>query len=504
MTPSIRRMLWGAFAGLAFVIAAGVAFTLAGLGMQRDQDSIAMQQYRPLLDAVRQMDTSLVTMVSAARGYMLNRESAFQQQHDDAARAFEKAASQADQLADDQDKQTLVEFRRHYVAIKRLTSSQINAQEGDPGAKESMKRTTELRRTAPDYAGVIVDRVRKEQGDRSERIANSRLWMMLTIVFFGIGLIAAGAVATYRIEQTLRESTSRQGKRTETVIGGMSDGVMLVDEEGRTTFINPAGQRLLGKSVVGVPIFRHSEVYGLRDAHGRLLDPGELPAAQALSTGRPVHDMTVIIGRDESKVAVSMSATPLHEDGRTSGVIVMIRDITERRALEEQMQAQAERAQILADAGAFFSSNIDPEWVTQAIAERTAEVLGDWAAVILKSGNSKELRVAAIYHRDIASLGLAWSYIYRQPLVVGEGLIGQVVATNYPSLTTNVRPSFDATNPGSMYHVAAPMKLASLLILPLRTRREMIGALVIAANDPERAMTDDKLPLAEVLAERAA
>src|SRR5947209_15570786 len=48
------------------------------------------------------------------------------------------------------------------------------------------------------------------------------------------------------------------------------------------------------------------------------------------------------------------------------------------------------------------------------------------------------------------------------------------------------------------------MQLASLLILPLRTRREMLGALIIAANDPERVMTDDNLPLAELLAERAA
>src|SRR6476469_8291795 len=32
----------------------------------------------------------------------------------------------------------------------------------------------------------------------------------------------------------------------------------------------------------------------------------------------------------------------------------------------------------------------------------------------------------------------------------------------------------------------------------------MHGALVVAANDPDRAMTDQKLPLAEVLAERAA
>jgi len=47
------------------------------------------------------------------------------------------------------------------------------------------------------------------------------------------------------------------------------------------------------------------------------------------------------------------------------------------------------------------------------------------------------------------------------------------------------------------------MRLASLLVLPLRTRRETIGALVIAANDPERAVTENQLPLAELLAERA-
>jgi signal transduction histidine kinase len=101
----------------------------------------------------------------------------------------------------------------------------------------------------------------------------------------------------------------------------------------------------------------------------------------------------------------------------------------------------------------------------------------------------------------MSSLGLAWSYIYRQPLVVGEGIIGQVVASGYPSLTTNVRGG-SAKDSGA-YH-PTPTKLASLLILPLRTRREMLGALVIAASDPDREMSDDKLPLAEILAERAA
>jgi signal transduction histidine kinase len=210
------------------------------------------------------------------------------------------------------------------------------------------------------------------------------------------------------------------------------------------------------------------------------------------------------IGRDDgSEIAISMSATPLHEDGRISGVIVTFRDVTERRQLEEDMQLQAERAQILADAGAFFSSNIDPVWVTQAIAERVAEVLGDWAAIILRVDGSKDLRVASIYHRDMTSLGLAWSYIYRQPLIVGEGIIGQVVSTGYPSLMQNVGSSPNIVPGGAGPYHPSSMKLASLLVLPLRTRREMLGALVIAANDPERQMTDENLPLAEVLAERA-
>ena len=499
-------MLWGSFAGLALLVAAGVAFTITVLRMVQRQQFEVVQQSRPLMDAVRDMDEAEETMASASRGYILNGQTAFLQQYGDAARAFDKADSQAETNAvtkDDRDQ--VAEFKAYHQQVKTLMDEQIALYKADEvgKAKDKMQEVAEKRRGAPDFAGLIVDRIRARQGQADERIGTTRQWLMMAVVFFGVGIIVATGMATWRVEQTLRESISRQGRRTEAIVGGMADGIMLVDEEGRSVFVNPAGQRLLGNAIIGVPIFRHSDVYNLRDAHGRLLDPGELPAAQALSTGKAVQDVTVLIGRGEDKVAVSMSATPLHEDGRITSVIVMFRDITERRALEAQMQLQAERAQILADAGAFFSSNIDPAWVTQAIAERVAEVLGDWAAVILKSGDSKELRVAAINHRDIASLGMAWSYIYRQPLVVGEGLIGQVVATNYPSLTTNVRPSLDATNPGSMYH-AAPMKLASLLILPLRTRREMIGALVIAANDPDRAMTDDKLPLAEVLAERAA
>jgi PAS domain S-box-containing protein len=504
MDSSIRRTLWGAFAALALLAGVGLALTLTVLQMGKRQEYRIVHGSEPLIDLVRTMDQDEEILLSAARGYQLTRASEFLQQYDDAVREFQKSAESAAPLASDPHDARLVgEMRRHFTAVRQITDHQIELVKADKlgNASEFLSEASRVHRAAPDYSGTLLDAHRRRQAAELDRMTSMRLGLSMLMVVVTLIIIIVAAYTVWRIQQSLSGSIARQVRRTETMIAGMSDGVVLVDGEGKTVFINPAGQSLLGSSEVSVPIFQHAEVYRVRNVNGAPLDAKELPAAQALSTGKTVQDRTVLIAREDREVAVSMNATPLHEDGHITGVIVTFRDITERRRLEEEMQVQAERAQILADAGAFFASNIDPAWVTQAIAERVAEVLGDWAAVILKAPESNELRVASIYHRDMASLGLAWSYIYRQPLVVGEGIIGQVVATGYPSLTQNVGAA-SQTADATSYHMPH-MKLASLLILPLRTRRELLGALVIAANDPDRAMTDDKLPLAEVLAERA-
>jgi signal transduction histidine kinase/CHASE3 domain sensor protein len=505
MVGSIRKMLWGAFAALFALVAIGLAVNLTILNSERQQAAAIIGGSEPLLDAVRDMDDGLTTMISACRGYLLTGETQFLQQYDDAVREFDKAARLASQQATDAKDQNLItQYRVLFSDVHSLTDKQIELRKEGKDTTEYQLETARILRGALDYRGIIVARHRQQQAHDQEAQNSMRLSLTLSLVIAGVLIILGAAFAISRIEASMTESIARQVRRTEAMIAGMSDGVMLVDGEGRTVFINPAGQKLIG-SQLGVPIFKHADVYGFLGENGETLDARELPAAQALATGLPVRDATMMIVRGDSEVTVSMSATPLHEEASVAGVVVTFRDITERRRLEEELQLQAERAQTLADAGAFFASNIDPIWVTQAIAERVAEVLGDWAAVILKDDQSNDLRVTSIYHRDMASLGLAWSYIYRQPLAVGEGLIGQVVATGFPSLTTNV----GGAARGEAFTVAmatsaTPMQLASLLILPLRTRREMLGALVIAANDPDRVMTDEKLPLAEVLAERAA
>ncbi len=510
MDPSIRRSLWGAFAALSALIVIGLGLAFSVLQIEKAHETRVVTTVQPLLDAIQDMDTATMALLAASRGYSLTHESQFLDQYNAAGHNFGKAFQQANDAAvDPAQLRQVVKYRDEFDSMRKHTDAQIEHTRSDQPelALQEMREAARVRSTSPDYAGLVQTALKNKQTAEIERIMSVRQTLTLSLVIITVLLIAGFGYTMLRIERSLTASINRQVRRTEAMIAGMADGIMLVDGEGKVVFINPAGQQLLGAKSVGTPIFRHAEVYRLRSQDGREIDANELPAAQALATGRPVHDSTLIIARPDRSIAISMSATPLQDDGRTSGVVVTFRDITERRQLEETTQQQAERAQILADAGAFFSSNIDPVWVTQAIAERVAEVLGDWSAVILKSDSSRDMQVASIYHRDMASLGLAWSYIYRQPLLVGEGIIGQVVATAYPSLMTNVGSAAlgvsAQANTTSYYAPAAP-QLASVLILPLRTRREILGALLIAANDPERRMTDDKLPLAELLAERAA
>jgi PAS domain S-box-containing protein len=503
MDSAIRRTLWGAFVALAALATVELALTLAVMQIGKRQEYTLVHANEPLVDSVVTMDDDVTQIMAASRGYVLTEQTQFLQQYDDAVREFEKSSAQAVQLAvEPRDAQLVFDLRRHFIEIKQLSDEQINLtrEKKTANAVEFMLDAARIHRAVPDYAGTMQDEHRRKEAQDLDQMATVRLALSLVMAIVTLLIIVLAAYTVWRIEQSLASSINRQVRRTEAMIAGMADGVMLVDAEGKSLFINSAGAALLGTDRVGVPIFKQPDMYHLRSEDRRAVDAQMLPAAQALATGRAVVDRTLLIARDDREVAISMSATPLHEDGRINGVIVTFRDVTERRRFEEQIQEQAERSQILADAGAFFSANIDPQWVTQAIAERSAEVLGDWSAVILKSGDSPELKVASIYHRDMASLGLAWSYIYRQTLVIGQGTIGQVVATGYPSMTQDIGPTQTADT--TSYHTP-PMRLASLLILPLRTRREMIGALVIAANDPERAMTDDKLPLAELLAERA-
>jgi len=97
MDSSIRSTLWGAFAALVVLVAADVALTVEILHLANRQEYRIVEGSAPLLDAVYEMNNDTLTIMSAARGYALTRQTQFQQQYDVAVRNFGKASANAAQ-----------------------------------------------------------------------------------------------------------------------------------------------------------------------------------------------------------------------------------------------------------------------------------------------------------------------------------------------------------------------------------------------------------------------
>src|SRR6266851_3338404 len=226
MVDSIRKMLWGAFAALVVLVAIALALNLVILHLEKMQEVRIIQSAQPLVDAVREMDADTLSIVSAARGHLLTRQTLFEQLHADAVRDFEKAAATASQLATDpRDAQAIAAFRRHFAEVRALTERQIAlAREGkSANALEFMLETARVRRSAPDYAGLIANYHAREQTAELQAMAATRQWLILSMVIASIALVIVAAVATMRIEQWLTASIARQIRRTEAIIAGMAD-----------------------------------------------------------------------------------------------------------------------------------------------------------------------------------------------------------------------------------------------------------------------------------------
>src|SRR5216684_1231082 len=166
MDSTIRRTLWGAFAVLTLLVAIGLGLTIGILQIGKRQAYGIVHGSEPLLDAVQQMDADVVSMLGAARGFLLTRQTQFLQQYDDAVRDFEKQSITAVQLASSpKDTQLVSQLRRHFADIKGLTDQQIELmKEGKAAnANEYMLEAARIRRSTPDVAGTLADQHRRQQ-----------------------------------------------------------------------------------------------------------------------------------------------------------------------------------------------------------------------------------------------------------------------------------------------------------------------------------------------------
>jgi PAS domain S-box-containing protein len=152
--------------------------------------------------------------------------------------------------------------------------------------------------------------------------------------------IAEAAVARQRAEEALRRSEAW----LHTTLRGIGDAVLATDTNGRVTFMNPVAESMTGWTLheaAGQPLDR---IFVISNEATR--EREETPVAKVLREGAVVGlgSHAILTSREGTETPIDDSAAPIRDEaGRAIGVVLVFRDVTERRHTEHMLRTSEAR-----------------------------------------------------------------------------------------------------------------------------------------------------------------
>jgi PAS domain S-box-containing protein len=124
-------------------------------------------------------------------------------------------------------------------------------------------------------------------------------------------------------------------RQRELILESVGDGIYGIDLEGRVTFINEAGARMLGYEAEDLTGLDIREVVRHGKADGTQYSKTTSPILKGMRKSEPVRVRDDVFRRhDGTQIPVEYTASPLIEDGQLSGMVVAFQDVSERRRLD--------------------------------------------------------------------------------------------------------------------------------------------------------------------------
>jgi PAS domain S-box-containing protein len=291
----------------------------------------------------------LVDMESAKRGYVVTGDETFLPSYTEGIKHFGS------------------EFQALYQLVGDSPSQQQRLRKVYDGYQESEEydsRIIALRRAGKADPTLLENRERKRQLDslreqiaqfqnveaalrigRMEAAHRRWLFMLTSFVFLGLGAGGFLAVFTrYHVEK-LGTKLLQSEERWTATLGSIGEAVIATDSEGRITFLNSIAASMTGwdsaealQQPIGNVLKLINEETGMT-ADNEVLRV--LREKQILAVSNHVD----LVTRDGREIAVEHSAAPiLAGEGKVIGVVLIFRDVAERR--QEQI-ATAEQAALL-------------------------------------------------------------------------------------------------------------------------------------------------------------
>lgn len=115
------------------------------------------------------------------------------------------------------------------------------------------------------------------------------------------------------------------------------EGLFMMDSEGRTTFVNPAGERMFGYTTGELQgKVLHDQIHSRR-VDGSPLPWVECPLRQVFEGKAITNHEDVFFRKDGSPVPVLCSKAPIFENGKVQAAVLVVTDLTQRKRDEEAL-----------------------------------------------------------------------------------------------------------------------------------------------------------------------
>jgi PAS domain S-box-containing protein len=309
-----------------------------------------------------------------------------------------------------------------------------------------------------------------------------------------------------RIEAAQREEIERAEARYRALMDSLPLVTWLTEpgDRGSTLYISPSIDNLTGYSA--------TEWADESDLFTKLLHPEDraevLEALEETKNGTPLRTEYRLIARDGRVVWVQEETTIARDSaGEPIYAQTFLRSIDERKRAEDERESllaaqrvaasgtveRQSRLDFLRQAGDQLSSTLDHEAAMQRVADLVVRDFADWCIVDLL-GDGNELKRLAVSRAEPGKLG-AGPAAGDQPETAVRAVIEKGRPEVVPALgegsSTNERPRF-----------LEKVDASSVICVPLRARKQPLGAITVARTKPGAVYGADDLALVEDLAAR--
>jgi len=191
-------------------------------------------------------------------------------------------------------------------------------------------------------------RVRTQQANESAA-TSVRTIVIGTLLSISLLVLCFGLLQRELSERKkAQEALAKSEQWSSTTLASIGDAVIATDMNGAVTFLNPVAQSLTGWSLEEARRKSMDLVFDIVNAETRL--PVENPVKKVFREGKIVGlaHHTVLLSKSGEEFDIEDSAAPILTDrGEEFGVVLVFRDITEKKRAEKATKQQKELLQLI-------------------------------------------------------------------------------------------------------------------------------------------------------------